>query len=190
MSSVSLIGSVAVQLLQEGALRATIATGASQARDGAGAANDRQLSGNSIFDPAASNAKARVADALFDTTTDQTQRKLALFEKTCDALGVRKDAFASDADYRAAIKDAFSKLKLQDDYPEIVQAIEENLGLTKLGVSLETVVNAILNPNGEGDKALTSALAIFDQLHPQTKPAGSRIRTLSIERLGLYRIGR
>ncbi|WP_062117477.1 hypothetical protein [Aureimonas sp. AU40] len=62
--------------------------------------------------------------------------------------------------------------------------------MTKLGVFLVTVFNVMLYPSGDGDKALTSAFAVYDRLHPQTKPSGSRIRTLSIERLGLYRIGR
>lgn len=188
MSSVSVVGNATVQLLKENVGRAASATVGAQTRAGAG--KGEQVSIRSILDLAASSAKVIITEALFDTTTSPTQRKLALFEKTGEALGVEKKNYASDADYRAAIKDAFSKLKADDDYSAIAETIEANLGLTKLGLSLETAVKALLYPNGDEDRALTSALTIHDRLHTPARPSGSRIPALSLDTLGLYRVAR
>lgn len=190
MSSVPLVGSAAASLAMPSVVRVTTASDGVQASAGVGAAKSERVSIQSIFDLAASSAKVVITDALFDTTTLPTRRKLVLFDKAADALGVRKESYASPTDYRAAIKDAFAKLKLEKDFSNVARAIEENLGLSKLGVSLETVIKAALYPNGDEDRALTSALTIHDRLHPPARPSGSGIPTLSLDTLGLYRVAR
>lgn len=53
------------------------------------------------------------------------------------------------APYFKAVKIAFLALKLHDGGEKIISGLEEGLGLKDPGLSLETVINAMGNPDGE-----------------------------------------
>lgn len=71
-------------------------------------------------------------------------------------ISVDKDNCA--APYFKAVKIAFLALKLHDGGGKIIDGLEEGLGLKDLGLSLETVINAMGNPDGEDDRKVTEAL--------------------------------
>jgi hypothetical protein len=95
-----------------------------------------------------------------DSMLEVTRLKVDLFERTGQALGVNMKDYASLDKYAAALRQAISQIKAlnPERWPEIKAGIEHELGLDKLGVSLDTVVDSIGNTDGESNKALTKAL--------------------------------
>lgn len=100
-------------------------------------------------------AQSKVSEAFFgtDNKVNITKMKLDLIERTGKALGIEKDNFVSMDDFIAAMKDAFKKIK---NDPGAVHAIEKDLGLDKLGLSLEDVINSAMD--GESNDKVTRAL--------------------------------
>jgi len=107
------------------------------------------------------SAKTEGADPVStssDSMLELTRLKVALYEKTGRALGVKMEDYASPNEYAAALSSAVYKIKIEtpSHWPEIKAGIEHDLGLDKLGVSLETVIDSI--GGGEGAKTLDEAL--------------------------------
>jgi len=97
--------------------------------------------------------------------TDSTQMKARLFERVGQAFGIKQDDYKSLFAYGSAIKKAVDDLKQKS--PSAVTQIEKKLGLDELGVSLDTLVNAVVDPQGsDGDKldaALKKSLGEHDK---------------------------
>ncbi|AYG68454.1 MULTISPECIES: hypothetical protein [unclassified Rhizobium] len=97
--------------------------------------------------------QSKVSEAFFATNgkVDLTKMKLDLIYRTGKALGVEHDDYASMEDFAKAMQKAYSELE-----PAEVNAIEHDLGLDKLGLSLEEVINSAKGP--ERNDKVTRAL--------------------------------
>lgn len=98
-------------------------------------------------------------EAAAEKPLELTGLKVALYEKTGRALGVKVEDYKSSDDFAAALREALGKLRAthQDHWLEIKAALEHELGLDKLGVSLETVVDSA-NHDDASEKRLDEAL--------------------------------
>lgn len=109
-------------------------------------------------------AQSKISEAFFnaDSNASITKMKLDLIERTGKALGVEKDDYVSMDDFVAAMKKAYGEIKVQPGGAAIIHGLEKELGLDKLGVSLEDVINSA--GDGENNDTLTQALE--RQLNP------------------------
>jgi len=85
--------------------------------------------------------------------TDANQLRVELMERVGREFGFELSDFDNSAEMSAAIREAMRPLS-----PAAVAAIEKDLGLDELGVSLVDVVEAMREPGGSADRKLTEAL--------------------------------
>jgi hypothetical protein len=105
------------------------------------------------------DAQARINEAMFSVNTvNATAMKVKLIERVGKEFGIDHDDYDNERSYGAAIRNAMAELKNRPDAAMAVTAIEKNLGLDKLGISLETLVNAIFDPKGDDADRLDAAL--------------------------------
>ena len=101
-------------------------------------------------------SQSNISDALFSVNNRSiTQMKLDLIDRTGEA-GVKKDDYASTDDFVAAMKKVVTNIKAHEGWEQVIAKIEKDLGLDKLGVSLEDVINSARDP--EKDDKVTEAL--------------------------------
>ncbi|PSJ61228.1 hypothetical protein [Pseudaminobacter soli (ex Li et al. 2025)] len=127
---------------------------------------------------------ATSSDDMFGTnTTDVTAKKVHLVERLAKSLGVEQEDYDSDAAFYKALKVEIAKLKRDPEGLNKIAAIEKDLGLTELGISLDMFMNAILDPSGDDAKRVDAALgkAAKDLAH------GTAIE---MDEIGIYRPAR
>jgi hypothetical protein len=94
------------------------------------------------------------SQSLFDPShLDVTKMKIDLMEKVGKAFGFDLDDFKDMRSMAAAIEGELAFLD-----PEAISAIERDLGLDELGVSLTDVLDAMKDPDGTGGDRLEAAL--------------------------------
>lgn len=81
--------------------------------------------------------------------------KLDLIDRTGKALGVNQEDYASRDEFVDAMRRALGKLKIEGGMAAVM-ALEKELGLDKLGVSVDDVIASAADPDSN-DK-LTKAL--------------------------------
>ncbi|MFS8046298.1 hypothetical protein [Rhizobium sp. BR 314] len=102
-------------------------------------------------------AQSKVSEAMFSMNGDSiAKQKLELIERTGKALGIVRNDYASMDDFVAAMKKAFGELKVQPGAAGAIHGLEKELGLDKLGLSLEDVISSATE-GGDNDK-VTRAL--------------------------------
>lgn len=135
-------------------------------------------------------AQAKVTEALFDpNTVDIHQMKIDLMQRLGDAFGVSLDDFSSQASFGSAIEEIIGQLKLLKEGPQILSEIEKKLGLDKLGISLDTLVGAIIDPEGGDGERLDAAMKkqLADTDKGDEQDAAEALRALSQpDEMGLY----
>lgn len=160
MSSIFPKNSVALQILQQSTPQTqSLADKASAAHDllaiAAGVSNPHGSGGRSAI----AQAQARISESFFSVhQVDANQMKVRLFERAGLAFGIEMADFDSSAAYGTAIKRAFMELKAKPGGEQAIAEIEKNLGLDKLGISLQSLISAILDPLGEDSVELDNAL--------------------------------
>ncbi|WFR94782.1 hypothetical protein [Rhizobium tumorigenes] len=103
-----------------------------------------------------SPGESKVAEAMFGVNHPSiTKQKLDIIDRTAKALGVNQDDYSSRDDFVAAMQKAFARLKV-DGGDSAVHGLEKELGLDKLGISLQDVIDSASNP--EANDRLTKAL--------------------------------
>lgn len=101
-------------------------------------------------------SQAKISESMFSVNhVSINKMKLDLIDRTGKALGVNPDDYASRDEFVDAMQKAYGKLKFEGGTGAVV-ALEKKLGLDKLGVSIEDVINSARDP-GHNDK-LTKAL--------------------------------
>lgn len=115
---------------------------------------------DSASGPAASPlAQAEPAVATFSLDSlNITATKVRLMQRAGKEFAVDQTDYESVSSYGSAIKNAVEALKRQS--PSAVAKIERQLGLDQLGVSLDTLVNAIVRPQGGDNDRLDAALKL------------------------------
>ncbi|MGO9483622.1 MAG: hypothetical protein ACLPX9_03415 [Rhodomicrobium sp.] len=101
-------------------------------------------------------AQSKITDTL--SAASLTQLKMQLFKRVGMELGVKEEDYATPQLWAAALRQAVSAIRAQKNGDLIIKGIEHDLGLDKLGVSLDTVIDAIGNPGSSAGKALDDAL--------------------------------
>lgn len=85
-----------------------------------------------------------------------TATKVRLMERAGKEFGIDQADYESVFSYGSAVKNAVEALKQQS--PSAIAGIERQLGLDQLGISLDTLVNAIIDPQGSDGDRLDAAL--------------------------------
>jgi hypothetical protein len=102
---------------------------------------------------------AQTADDLFSVNSQNLNKmKIDLYKRVGEALGVRESDYDSLHAYGLALQQAVGQLKLAPNAQLVIAGIEKEIGLDKLGVSLDTVINAIIDPMGDDNDKLDAAL--------------------------------
>lgn len=169
--------STALLLLREPRGAAAGATGADESKDIA-------LTANSQISKAGSAGEAgEASQSLFSVNaTNLTKAKLELIDRTADALGVKRDDYAENKDFVAAMRDALATLK-RNRGEQAVLDLEKQIGLDKLGLKITDVIDSASDPERE-DK-VTEAL----KLKLGILPSGETQRGLvAVDDIGIYRI--
>jgi hypothetical protein len=103
-----------------------------------------------------SQAESKIAGALYSVNSvSVTEMKLDLIDRTGKALGVNQEDYASRDEFVDAMRRALGKLKIEGGMAAVI-ALEKELGLDKLGVSVDDVIASAADPDSN-DK-LTKAL--------------------------------
>ncbi|TGP20196.1 MULTISPECIES: hypothetical protein [unclassified Mesorhizobium] len=95
-------------------------------------------------------APAGISQSMFSVNSlNVTATKVRLMERAGKEFGLDQADYESVFSYGSAVKNAVEALKRQS--PSAIAEIERQLGLDQLGISLDTLVNAIVDPTG-GDR--------------------------------------
>lgn len=90
--------------------------------------------------------------------TDPTQMKVQLFRELGEALGLDTKDFRSISSFGEAIRAKVEKLKLDPEGRQWLADLEKKLGLTELGSSFDTLIEAAIEPEGAANDKLEAAL--------------------------------
>ena len=105
------------------------------------------------------NAQAAAAESVFSVNhVDITEMKMQLIEKTGKAFGIERGDFDNQGDFGKAIKAVVSEIRRMENGGRMLANIAKDLGLDDLGISIDTMVGAIVDPGGRDDKKLDEAL--------------------------------
>lgn len=127
---------------------------------------------------------ATSSDSLFSTNTmDVTAQKVHLVDRLAKSLGVKQDDYDSASSFYKAVKAEIARLKRDPEGLMKIAAIEKDLGLTDLGISLDTLMNAVMDPSGNDAKKVDAALGktVKDLAHGQA---------IEMDEIGIYRPAR
>ncbi|MDX8526353.1 hypothetical protein RFM68_17785 [Mesorhizobium sp. MSK_1335] len=108
-----------------------------------------------------------------------TATKVRLMERAGKEFGLDQTDYDSVFSYGSAIKNAVEALKRQS--PSAIAEIERQLGLDQLGVSLDTLVDAIVGPQGSDHDGLDAALKQHAGGHGESEAA-----SVQLDELGFY----
>lgn len=126
-------------------------------------------------------------------TVTPTQMKVKLFEAVGEALGLQEESFSDFSAYASAIQAKMEKMKEDDPLAFMVfHDIEKDLGLDELGLTLESVVEAMIEPGGSDDEALDAALkAKADEINGDFGDDAEEVfGSLRVDSNGIYSLGR
>lgn len=105
------------------------------------------------------NAQAAASESVFSANhVDITEMKMQLIEKTGKAFGIERDDYDNQGDFGRAIKAVVSEIRQMENGDRVLAGIAKDLGLDELGISIDTLVGAIIDPGGNDDKKLDEAL--------------------------------
>jgi hypothetical protein len=174
MSSISPVNTTALLILQQ-----PRALAGSADNDPAGISGISGLLGSgSPF----AQAPAKISDAMFSVNSvDPTEMKVRLIERLGKEFGIEPSDYKSMADYGADIKRAVDALKAKPGSAMAIIAIEKKLGLDKLGISLDDLVGATIDPNGDASKKVDAALR--KQAGEMGKSQGGSLQS---DEIGIY----
>lgn len=130
------------------------------------------------------SSTSKISNAIFSVNHVDTQSmKLDLYRKTGEALGVDQDDFEDMGEYADALRQAVGKLKIEG---ASLRPIEKELGLDKLGISLEDMIDSMTQPNGGVTKKLESALA--REAGVAEEDDVSKALTVTSNDIGIYQV--
>ncbi len=95
-------------------------------------------------------AESKISEAMFSVTSvDVLKEKLALIDRAAEALGFDADSYSSKADLSHDMRKALIVMGAQEGGEDRIAAMEKELGLDKLGVSLMDVAISAKDPEAE-----------------------------------------
>lgn len=133
-------------------------------------------------------AKSKLSESMFSVNSvDVNKMKLNLIDRAGKALGVDPTNYASQDNFIEAVQDIVRDLKLHGN-ESVINSVEKEIGLDKLGVSLEDLVNSASDP--EANERVTKALereAGKQDEHKDSKGAGDFIG-ITLDANGIYTV--
>lgn len=139
-------------------------------------------------------AESKISEAMFSVTSvDILKEKLNLIDRAAEALGFDPDSYASKEELSHDMRKALIKMGAEEGGDDRIAAMEKDLGLDKLGVSLMDVANSAKDP--EADDIVTQALeeqAGEDKKSEELKdeePDASQPLQVKPDDAGLYSVG-
>lgn len=126
-------------------------------------------------------------------TVTPTQMKIKLFETVGEAFGLDEDNFSDFAAYASAIQATMEKMKEDDPLAFMVfHEIEKYLGLDELGLTLKSVVEAMIEPGGSADETLDAAMKEqADEINGDFGDGEDEVfGSLRVDSNGIYSLGR
>jgi hypothetical protein len=125
------------------------------------------------------------ADSVFSPNhLDPTQMKIRLMERVGDEFGIDMDDFDDQASYGLAIQKAVSEIRAEPGGHLVLAEIEKSLGLDELGLSIDEMINAIIDPgSSDGDK-LDAALE--EKAGNQTDGGETSSGSVTLSDIGIY----
>lgn len=136
-------------------------------------------------------AKAGLTEDLFSVHhMDVAQMKVQIFERLGEKFSLKQDDFETFTDYARAIRRDVDGLKDKAGGLLALATIEKELGLDKLGISIDTVINAMLDPTSDAAKQLNEALE--NKLGENGKKMASddadlRLNSITMDKDGFYK---
>ena len=110
--------------------------------------------------------------------SDVTRQKIRLMERVGKEFGLKMDDFNDMRSFGRAVREKMSQLD-----PATIKIMEVKLGLTKLGVTMLDMVEAMEDPGGAADDKLEAALR--KDLGKEDDDDG-RTSLVSIDDIGRY----
>lgn len=179
MPSITSLNSAALLILQRPAPLSSRAEGQAAPADLTALANGRLDQASGV----ARQLQSTLAEDMFSVNSPNLNRlKIDLFERVGKALGIERSDFDSVSAYGSAIKSAVEQLKRAPDGALMLRAIEKEAGLDKLGVSLDTVIEAMIDPSGDDNEKLEAAL----QKHAGEDASAPTALLVQLDEIGLY----
>lgn len=118
--------------------------------------------------------------------TDPTQMKAKLFKALGDAFGFDIKDFKSIKSFGNAIRAKVEKMKMSPEGRHALADIEKKLGLAELGISLDTLIEAIISPEGAASDKLDAALAEQSTEEDELAEAVEILDSVKVDGNGLY----
>ncbi len=145
--------------------------------------------GLSIKDGPEAQAQAKIND--MTSATSLTQARMQLYKRVGEELGVKEEDYATPQQWAAALKGVVRTIRAQKGGDAAILEIEQKLGLDKLGVSLDTVIDSIADPGGDASKALNDALKKAAGKGLIAIDTGAGLQgTLQINEIGMYSLAK
>lgn len=102
----------------------------------------------------AKRAQEKIASALFGANrTDPNELKIDLIDRLATKLGLDTDEARSSYKLGKALEDALKEMQ-----PSEAAKLAEDIGLTDIGISMDTLLKAIKNPYGDDNQRLMDGL--------------------------------
>ncbi|RKE86380.1 hypothetical protein [Rhizobium sp. AG855] len=186
MTTVTSSNSAALLILQQ-----TRSAGAVE-QDGAGAdalvATANGLDGKIGSAAQPTQAQSKISESFFSVNhVNINKLKIDLIERAGKALGVDASDYGSREEFSSAMQKALGKLKAEGG-DMAVKSLEKELGLDKLGVSIQDVIDSAKDPDAndkltkalekqegeeQGDDNRSEPLSIVSDDNGTYRPAGS-----------------
>ncbi|AZO24440.1 MULTISPECIES: hypothetical protein [unclassified Mesorhizobium] len=123
---------------------------------------------------------AEISQSMFSLDgLNVTATKVRLMERAGKEFGLDQGDYESVISYGTAVKNAVEALKRQS--PSAIAEIERQLGLDQLGVSLDTLVNSIADPQSSDGDRLDAALE-----REAGKQGEGKSASIQPDEIGLY----
>lgn len=154
MTSIPGVNSTASLILQQ---LSSVAPAPGEEKNSANlAAIANGLSSKAGVTGAEAQAQAKITDTM--SAASLTQARMQLYARVGEALGVKEEDYATPQLWATALRGVVRAIRAQKGGDAAILQIEQKLGLDKLGVSLDTVIDSISDPGGGASNALNDAL--------------------------------
>lgn len=140
---------------------------------------------------ASEQARSALSESIFSVNhKGVTEMKLDLIERTGKALGVEKEDYASAQEFAAAMRKVVREIRLQPGGELALRAIERDLGLDELGLSIDDVIDAASDVDGKAGDKVERALAEKYGLDEEGGDEAAPLATLLVrtDEAGLYSV--
>ncbi|EKF57798.1 hypothetical protein QWE_19923 [Agrobacterium albertimagni AOL15] len=182
MTTVPSINSAALLILQQTGPIQTSQQQAAGSDDLLAVANGMSKQVSSDQQP--TRAQAKVSESLFSVNHVSINKlKMDLIDRTGKALGVDQADYASRKDFVDAMQKALGKLKMEGG-DDAVRGLEKELGLDKLGVSIQDVIDSAKDP--EANDKLTKALEKQAKINLGLDEVASQRFPIQFDEAGTY----